>query len=84
MDELKLTTAARAVLQNIRASSGVGNRYRLGKSLVVIQVAISLVLVIGAGLLTRTLANLKDFYPGFNQNNVLLFSVNPTTARGVR
>ena len=35
-------------------------------------------LVIGAGLLTRSLANLNDFYPGFNRDNVLLFSVNPT------
>jgi predicted permease len=40
-------------------------------------VAISLVLVIGAGLLTRTLTNLRNFYPGFNQENVLLFSVSP-------
>jgi predicted permease len=61
-----------------RAASVVGNRSRLGKSLVVMQVAVSLVLVIGAGLLTRTLANLHDFYPGFNQDNVLLFSVDPT------
>ena len=69
---------SQGLAQTTHASSGVGNRYRLGKSLVVVQVAISLVLVIGAGLLTRTLANLRDFYPGFNQNNVLLFSVNPT------
>jgi len=69
---------SQGLAQKTRASSGVGHRYRLGKSLVVVQVAISLVLVIGAGLLTRTLANLRDFYPGFNQENVLLFSVNPT------
>jgi predicted permease len=36
------------------------------------------VLLIGAGLLVRTLANLKDFYPGFNQDHVLLVSVNPS------
>jgi predicted permease len=69
---------SQGLAQNMHASSGVGNRYRLGKSLVVLQVAISLVLVIGAGLLARTLANLRNFYPGFNQENVLLFSVDPT------
>ena len=60
-----------------RAAGRSGGRYRLGKSLVVLQIAISLVLVVGAGLLARSLANLKGFYPGFNQDNVLLFAVNP-------
>jgi predicted permease len=59
-------------------NSSAGMRFRLGKSLVVMQVAISLVLVVGAGLLTRTLANLKNFYPGFDRDNMLLFSVDPT------
>jgi predicted permease len=55
----------------------VASRYRWGRTLVVLQVAISLVLVIGAGLLARTLTNLRNFYPGFNRDHVLLFSVNP-------
>jgi predicted permease len=59
-------------------NQSAGIRFRLGKSLVVIQVAISLVLVVGAGLLTRTLTNLKNFYPGFDRDNMLLFSVDPT------
>lgn len=54
------------------------DRYRLGKSLVIVQVALSLVLLISAGLLARTLTNLADFYPGFNRENVLLFAVDPT------
>jgi predicted permease len=64
--------------QNSRSSTGVGERNRLGKSLVIAQMAISLMLLIGAGLLTRSLSNLNHFYPGFNRDNVLLFSVNPT------
>ena len=69
---------SRGLGQGTRASSGAGTRRGLGKSLVVVQVAVSLVLLIGAGLLARTLANLRNFYPGFNRDNVLMFSVDPT------
>jgi predicted permease len=68
---------SRGLAANARTSVGAGVRNSLGKTMVVIQIATSLVLVVGAGLLTRTLANLKDFYPGFDRDNVLLFSVNP-------
>ncbi len=64
-------------LQSARSSRAAA-RSRLGKALVIVQVAVSLVLAIGAGLLTRSIANLKDFYPGFNKDNVLLLSLNPT------
>jgi len=59
-----------------RGSSGV-SRSRLSRALVVAQVAMSLVLLIGAGLIVRTLRNLQTVDPGFNQNNLLLFSVEP-------
>jgi predicted permease len=61
-----------------RTPGSTGLRNRLGQSIVVLQMAISLVLVVGAGLLTRTLVNLRDFYPGFNPERVLLFSVSPS------
>jgi len=64
--------------QNRTQGGGAGAHSRLGRSIVVLQIALSLVLVVGAGLLTRTLANLRSFSPGFNQENVLLFSVNPS------
>jgi predicted permease len=60
-----------------RSNTASRDRYRLGKSLVIVQVALSLVLLISAGLLARTLTNLTDFYPGFNRENVLLFAVDP-------
>jgi len=69
---------SRGLAASARRSAVAGSRHGLGKSLVAIQIGISLVLVIGAGLLTRTLANLRNFYPGFNAENVLLFSVDPT------
>jgi predicted permease len=69
---------SRSIAQNARSAAGGAAHHRLGKSLVVVQVAISLVLIVGAGLLARTLSNLRSFYPGFNRENVLLFAVNPT------
>jgi predicted permease len=55
----------------------------LGKVLVVGQVALSLVLLVGAGLFVRTLINLQNVPTGFNQQNVLLFRVD-TTATGYK
>lgn len=59
-----------------RGTAGAGRRSRLGRALVVVQVAVSLVLLIGAGLMARSLENLRGFYPGFNKENVLLFEIN--------
>jgi predicted permease len=53
---------------------------RMGRGLVVAQVALSLILIIGAGLLVRTLHNLEILDPGFNRNNVLLFGFDPAKA----
>jgi predicted permease len=55
-------------------------RFRLSDALVVAQVALSIVMLIGAGLLVRTLSNLRHLNPGFDTENILLFSVNPTIA----
>ncbi len=53
-----------------------GSRWRLGKGLMVAQIAISLVLLIGAGLFGRTLFNMYSLDAGFDRHNVLLFSAN--------
>jgi predicted permease len=58
-----------------------GSRTILSKSLLVLQVAVSLVLLIGAGLFLRTLQNLRNVEVGFNTQNLLLFSVNPQLNR---
>ena len=62
------------------ASSGHSRRMNLGRVLVVLQFAFSLLLVIGAGLFVRTLSNLRSVELGFNQRNLLLFSVNARQA----
>ncbi|HEV2665860.1 MAG TPA: ABC transporter permease, partial [Blastocatellia bacterium] len=59
-----------------RSSSGA-SRSLLSRGLVVMQVALSLLLLVGAGLFVRTLLNLQRVDPGFNTKNLLLFSVSP-------
>jgi predicted permease len=59
-----------------RNSSGL-SRSVLSKSLVAAQVAMSFVLLIGAGLILRTLHNLQNVDVGFNGSNLLLFRVDP-------
>lgn len=60
-----------------RNSSAIG-RSLFSKALVVVQVSLSVLLLIGAGLLVRTLQNLRHVETGFNANNLLLFSVDPS------
>ena len=57
-----------------------GRRFRLGDALVVVQVALSIVVLIGAGLLVRTLRNLHSINPGFDPQNILLFGIDPNLA----
>src|SRR5687767_5641813 len=59
-----------------RTSSAV-HRSWLSRGLVVVQVALSLLLLVGAGLFVRTLLNLQRVDPGFNTQNLLLFDVEP-------
>jgi predicted permease len=51
-----------------------------GNALVVAQVALTVVVLVGAGLLVHTLKNLQSIDPGFDSNNVLNFGVDPTLA----
>jgi predicted permease len=59
----------------------VGSRSALSKSLLVMQVAISLLLLVGAGLFLRTLTNLRQVDVGFDPRNLLLFRINPQLNR---
>jgi predicted permease len=54
------------------------SRLGLGRGLVVLQVAVSLLLLFGAGLFVRTLENLENLDPGFDRKGVLLFNLDPT------
>ncbi len=79
--------ALRATRMNVNEAlkstsrSVVGSRSILGRGLLVVQVAISLVLIIGAGLFLRTLQNLRHVDVGFNPQNLVTFRVNPQLLR---
>lgn len=73
--------------QSTRGSGGV--RHRLQGMLVAIEVAMALVLLVGAGLMLRSLAALWRVDPGYNPDHALTFSLslpasektNPATTR---
>jgi putative ABC transport system permease protein len=53
--------------------TGEGHRRTSARSLLLIaEVALSLMLLVGAGLLIRSFARLQEVRPGFNQHNVLM------------
>jgi predicted permease len=62
-----------AALKGGKGAARATSQSPLGKALVVAQVALSLVLLVGAGLFVRTLINLQKLPTGFNQENVMLF-----------
>ena len=70
-------TLAETFQQSGSASPG-RSRMRLGKVLVAGQVALSLALLVGAGLFLRTLRNLQKVDLGFRRENVVVVDIDPT------
>jgi predicted permease len=72
--------------QDFRTGNVAGSHLNLGKILVVTQVALSLLVLIGAGLFVRTLQNLRTLDAGFSRENILLFSMDPRESgyKGIR
>jgi predicted permease len=75
-------SATRLSLTGALKEGGAGSRLgarrsRLAKALVTAQVALSLVLLVGAGLFLRTLQKLQSVPLGFEREGLLLFSVAP-------
>lgn len=78
---------AESLKEEGRGSSGV--RHRTQRFLVVAEMAMAVVLLIGAGLMIRSLANLWSVNPGFNPNGVLTFGLSSpkplgATPEGIR
>ncbi len=63
------------------SSSSAGHGwFSAGNFLVVTQVALAVVVLVGAGLLVRTLQNLRSVDMGFDAHNILIFEIDPTLA----
>jgi predicted permease len=72
--------AAAATLKDEAGSVAGGHAHvRLRKTFVALQVSLSLLLLIGAGLFVRTLDNLRKVDLGFSTENVAMFGVRPAT-----
>ena len=67
-------------LKDGRGSSSTTTRGALARSLIVGQVALSVILLVAAGLFVRSLIHLSDVDTGFDKHNVLVFSLDSSTA----
>jgi putative ABC transport system permease protein len=63
-----------------RGTAGPG-RHRLLQGAVVAQLALTLVLLVGSGVLVRSLAGLLSIEPGFQTDRVVTMQVNPPSSR---
>src|SRR4051812_16798687 len=68
------------ISHSLKATGGgaVGLGARTRETLTAAQVAISIVLLVGASLVLRSLLKLRDVNPGFDPRNVVMMEVNPT------
>jgi predicted permease len=64
-----------------RGSSG--KRHRTQRVLVAVEMALAIVLLIGAGLMIRSLARLWAINPGFDPHNVLTYNISLTSSQNV-
>jgi putative ABC transport system permease protein len=64
-----------ALKEGVRGASASPGRQRLRALLVVTEVALALVLLVGAGLMVKGFGTLLNQYPGFDRSNVLTFRI---------
>jgi predicted permease len=67
-------------LRDSGRTTASGSKLNLAKGLVIVQVALSLLLVAGAGLFLRTLWNLQSVDVGFQKERLLMVSVDGVSA----
>ncbi|HUJ30679.1 MAG TPA: ABC transporter permease [Candidatus Acidoferrum sp.] len=59
---------------------GGARRFTIANALVVMQVALAIVVLVGAGLMVRTLQDLRSIDIGFDSHNLVIFGINPSLA----
>jgi predicted permease len=74
-----LAPALKSIAGGISGKASAGPRFGLGKVLVIAQVGLSVIVLIAAGLLARTLANLETVNIGFNTRNLLLLEIDTSS-----
>ncbi len=75
-----VATALRAHGRNLVGARARAGRFRTGKALVVVQLALSMVLLIGAGLLVRSMHRLMTADLGFDRDRLVLVKVSTQKA----
>ena len=75
-----LTPALKEAVGNISPGRAIGRWFSVGNALVVAQVVLTVIVLAGAGLLVRSLQNLRTVDPGFDTRNILMFNIDPTSA----
>lgn len=75
-----LTPALKETAGNLWSGRTIGRWFSVGNALVVAQVVLTVVVLAGAGLLVRSLQNLRSVDPGFDTRNILTFNIDPTSA----
>ncbi|HKD79764.1 MAG TPA: ABC transporter permease [Candidatus Angelobacter sp.] len=78
--DVGLTATLKSGEGGLAVGSGRQRRLTSGGVLVVVQMALAIVVLVTAGLLVRTLSNLRSLNPGFDTTSLLLFGVDPRLA----
>jgi predicted permease len=74
-----LQAGRRSLVSTLRERGGTeASGVRLRKAIVTLQIAFTLILLVGAGLFTRTLEKLVAKGPGFDTSSLISFGVDPT------
>jgi predicted permease len=76
---LDLNVVLRGAATNVAGSGRGGGRWPIVKTLAAAQVAVSLLLLVTAGLFVRSLQNLAAVPLGYEADHLLMFSMNPAT-----